>query len=79
MPGQFFFWLNVCTKKYRKSRELTVKGKLKYALGARGIFFKVGENAPVNGRPLIWSRGAFFPTLKNTYIKYNIHIKHNKT
>ena len=62
MPGQIF-WLNVCIKKYRKSRELTVKGKLKDTR-ARGIFFKVEENAPVNDRPLIWSRGAFSPTLK---------------
>ena len=28
------------------------------------FFFKVGENAPVSGRPLIWFRGAFSPTLK---------------
>ena len=27
MPGQTFFWLYVCTKKYRKRLELTVKGK----------------------------------------------------
>ena len=32
--------LNVCAKKYRKRRELTVKGKLKDSLGARGIFFQ---------------------------------------
>ena len=29
MPGQNFFWLYVCTKKDRKSRELTVKDKPK--------------------------------------------------
>ena len=29
MPGQEFFWRYVCTKKYSKSRELTVKDKPK--------------------------------------------------
>ena len=40
MPGNFFFWLNACTKKYRKSRGLTVKGKPKDSLGARRFFLQ---------------------------------------
>ena len=60
MPGQFFFWLNTCTKKYRKSRELTVKGKLKDTLGARGISFKVGESRSLLSdleKKFLWHQG----------------------
>ena len=64
MTGHFF-WLNICTKKYHKSRELKVKFKLKDTLGTRGIFSRLDrENGLVNGRTLLQSRRAFSPTLE---------------
>ena len=38
--GQIFLLLNVCTQKYRKNRALTVKGKLKDTVDARGVFIQ---------------------------------------